>query len=308
MLDLLDSILGFAAIMLGVSLLITVIVQGLAGLLNLRGMALADGLSELFVQARMSGVEASRLASQILTHRLISDSILPKADWLARWIHASAIRKDELLRLLAQTDEYDLGLANEAKAKLEKAAGVVNVWFDGQMDRVSQVFTFKVRIVTVFVSFVTAFALHLDAASLLDRAFSDSDARAKLVASAESLQERAAKLGVGQPGAGLTPAPDVRATMNELKELRLELGSSGLDVLPRYGDKLDIKKGIHTPGDYLPGHGKDAWRHLLGIAASGALLSLGAPFWFNLLRTLTNLRSILANKEDSERAEAAGSR
>ncbi len=304
MLDLLDSILGFAAIMLGVSLLITVIVQGVAGLLNLRGMALANGLAELFVQARMSGVEANRLASKILTHRLISDSILPKADLLARWVHASAIRKDELLRLLAQADEYELGLANDVKAKLEKAGSVVNVWFDCQMDRVSQVFTFKTRIVTIVISFVTAFALHLDAASLLDRAFSDSDARAKLVASAETLQERAEKLGVGQPGVP-TPAPDVRTTLNELKELKLELGHTGLDVLPSYGDKLDIEKGIHAPGDWLPWYGKDAWRHLIGIAASGALLSLGAPFWFNLLRTLTNLRSILANKEE---AESAGSK
>ena len=41
-----------------------------------------------------------------------------------------------------------------------------------------------------------------------------------------------------------------------------------------------------------------------GILASAALLSLGAPFWFNLLKTMSNLRPILANKESKERANS----
>jgi hypothetical protein len=37
------------------------------------------------------------------------------------------------------------------------------------------------------------------------------------------------------------------------------------------------------------------WSHFWGMATSAALLSLGAPFWFNLLKTLSNLRPILAD-------------
>jgi hypothetical protein len=44
-----------------------------------------------------------------------------------------------------------------------------------------------------------------------------------------------------------------------------------------------------------------SWLHLWGILASAALLSLGAPFWFNMLKTLANLRPVLANKEQQER-------
>jgi hypothetical protein len=39
-----------------------------------------------------------------------------------------------------------------------------------------------------------------------------------------------------------------------------------------------------------------------GILASAVLLSLGAPFWFNVLKTLSNLRPTLANKQ----GEASG--
>jgi hypothetical protein len=38
--------------------------------------------------------------------------------------------------------------------------------------------------------------------------------------------------------------------------------------------------------------------HLLGIFAAAALLSLGAPFWFNTLKSLSNLRPILADEVD----------
>jgi hypothetical protein len=45
-----------------------------------------------------------------------------------------------------------------------------------------------------------------------------------------------------------------------------------------------------------------SWMHLWGILASALMLSLGAPFWFNILKTLSNLRPVLANKEQQETA------
>ena len=36
-------------------------------------------------------------------------------------------------------------------------------------------------------------------------------------------------------------------------------------------------------------------KSLLGILVTAGLLSLGAPFWFNMLRSLSNLRPLLAN-------------
>ncbi len=60
------------------------------------------------------------------------------------------------------------------------------------------------------------------------------------------------------------------------------------------------KTGIQLiPSPYPP---MERWfwplRHLLGLLASAALLSLGAPFWFNALKTLTSLRPLLADQVD----------
>jgi hypothetical protein len=42
------------------------------------------------------------------------------------------------------------------------------------------------------------------------------------------------------------------------------------------------------------------WKQLSGVLLSGALLSLGAPFWFNSLKAIMNLRPIIANKQAAE--------
>jgi hypothetical protein len=43
-------------------------------------------------------------------------------------------------------------------------------------------------------------------------------------------------------------------------------------------------------------------KHLLGMFVSALFLSLGAPFWFNALRNMSNLRPILAGKVDEDKA------
>jgi hypothetical protein len=39
------------------------------------------------------------------------------------------------------------------------------------------------------------------------------------------------------------------------------------------------------------------------LLVAAALLSLGAPFWFNILKTLSNLRPLVATREEKERQE-----
>jgi hypothetical protein len=303
MLELLDSILAFSAVLLGLSLLVTVLVQGLGALVNLRGWALAQGLAELFAQAKIEPRDAAELAQKILTHPLVSDSTLRNTR-LTHWIQASAIRKEELLRLLADAEELGIEVSADVRARLDKAASVVSVWFDGQMDRVSQTFAHRARSLTITVSFLTAFALHIDASVLLGRMFSDSETRAKLVASVATLEAQAARITKAPPSGERAGVDEVRAAAGELGNLRTTLEASGVDVLPRFGEAANVKAGVHTYWDYLAWHDGDGWRHFLGILAAGTLLSLGAPFWFNLLRQLANLRTVLANKEAAEREQS----
>lgn len=75
---------------------------------------------------------------------------------------------------------------------------------------------------------------------------------------------------------------------NRLKEIDDEFKKTGLELFP----------------DPYPSISDGQWSwpmpHLLGILATAALLSLGAPFWFNILNSLTNLRPLLAKEVDKD--------
>ena len=52
----------------------------------------------------------------------------------------------------------------------------------------------------------------------------------------------------------------------------------------------------------LPSQWTWGWKHLAGMAIFAGLLSMGAPYWFNLLKTLTGFRPALAQQVDKENA------
>lgn len=68
--------------------------------------------------------------------------------------------------------------------------------------------------------------------------------------------------------------------------IKSELDKSKLQLIPK----------SYSWSDYSP-----ASRHFWGILVMAAFLSLGAPFWFKALKTMSALRPILADKEEKEK-------
>lgn len=201
----------------------------------------------------------------------------------------------------------------------------LNSWFDQTIDRVSEIFTSRTRIVTAAVSIVLAFVLQLDAISLINRLSVDDELRDRLVASAIERVERteaeattdaagekieappvqAADVGIGNEAATAAEPDEAGA---ELRRRLDAIRDSGLDDLEGYGlvsfprsfDEWVDRWTINEPG-------RDAelsiFMRLFGILLTAAVLSLGAPFWYSALRDLVKLRSTIARKDDAERAE-----
>ncbi|MGC9970257.1 MAG: hypothetical protein ABSE56_06685 [Bryobacteraceae bacterium] len=100
----LETLIAFAVVMLGVSLLITVFTQMVSGLFGLRGTNLLWGLRTLFATVDQRLVDQAEV---VLRRPLISDSAFSKykdvpviGKLLSRWTLATAIRPDELAREL----------------------------------------------------------------------------------------------------------------------------------------------------------------------------------------------------------------
>jgi hypothetical protein len=104
MLQYLDTIIAFSVIILGVSLLITILNQMISALIGYRGTNLLWGIKTVLttIEPKLAG-SAETIAAEVLRKPIISDSIFSKfKGWLPeRWSLASAITVQELARGLS---------------------------------------------------------------------------------------------------------------------------------------------------------------------------------------------------------------
>jgi hypothetical protein len=151
-------------------------------------------------------------------------------------------------------------------------------WFDNTVSRVSGNFALEARWLTCVVGFLVCWGIQLDSIQLVNQLAKDDKLRSQLVAQADQALKRYDELK------SQTEVPQkqlAEATKAELGRLTKELQSPEIGVIPNTeGRPMELT---------------------LGMIFSGILVGLGAPFWYDLLKRLLGLRSLLAQKDDSER-------
>ncbi|MEX2262259.1 MAG: hypothetical protein WD696_09925 [Bryobacteraceae bacterium] len=294
----LDTLLAFAVVMLGVSLLVTILTQMFSALANARGANLVWGVRTLMaaLDPRLA-TKADELTRQVLTHPIISHSAfsgfarVPLIGWLVeRWQPASAIRLEELIAILHEvphpaamaaaagagsggTTVAPLASPPPSAATLGEALETgLRTWFSSTMDRVSRRFALHMRLWTVAFSILLAFAAHLDCFRLLSQLSGNAELRGRLAASTDLMLSSATRT-LGEA------SPETARLAKEVETVRGILEQSGLQLLPS-----PYKWGYES-------------QEIPGILVTAMLLSLGAPFWFNALKTFTNLRPGTGTRE-----------
>ncbi len=158
-------------------------------------------------------------------------------------------------------------------------------WFGSAQDRAEQWFQVHVRGITIFFAVVVAFLLQLDTIDIFHQLRSQPVLVAALAKAAPGVlaQEPA---GVTAPTEPLTDAQrkaQLELEAQKVRDLAQTFDQTGFDLVPQ---------------DFLGrwGHPRRAhlFDHFWGIVITSVLLTLGAPFWFNLLKNLMNLRPAVA--------------
>ena len=259
---------------------------------------------------------------------------IPNPEAILEKVRAEVLKLEQAQPELSHSARLNMALLAHAQSDyLSK----FNSWFDQSVDRVSDLFTKRVWLVTALVSMVLAFAVQLDSITLMNRLSTDKVLRDKIVAAAmadpESLDP--AKLGgttevsggAGQgneataadgndseavadaptnESAGSSDGPANGSTAQgqpkNIKELNERIDAAGYGYLREVGLIAPPK----SVGDWW-GRWKNPpqgfWPFLFGILLSAALLSLGGPFWYSALANLLKLRSVASRKEEVQRAE-----
>ncbi len=316
MLKTLDVLIGAITVLLLFSMAVTVITQALTSLAGRRGRHLRAGLTDLLVALGIPAEEvAKRIADTMLRHPLIADGkrrlgtviqrqeftklVLELAsgtgtqklkadaeDALKKALQKGGIKDPEQalknIRALAlQLERSNPEVPNQVRdglAILHEASSDfvarVNSWFDQTIDRVSHRFTAYTHWITMGAAVVVVLAIQLDIIAVMDRLWIDDQFRTSIVdKAAKQFSEAAA---------------DAKVDPHPYYDL---LNSTSLITLPLDHDWVNRLRDV---------------RKVPGMILSVLLLSLGAPFWFNALKSLLKLRSALAEKDDAQRAQRQG--
>ena len=147
-------------------------------------------------------------------------------------------------------------------------------WFGSAQDRAEQWFQIHVRMVTIVAAILITIFLQLDTVEIYDKLRHEP----KLV---EALVKAAP--GTIEQGAAVQGQADAKASEKAFADLKEKIDSTGFELVPA--------------GWFARWPTEKLWwvNHLFGLAMSVGLLTLGAPFWFNLLKNLMSLRPAVAS-------------
>jgi hypothetical protein len=177
-----------------------------------------------------------------------------------------------------------LTAVDTADGDLRKAQKNIEAWFDSSMDRVSGRYKrFSQKIVLV-VGIVIAVAVNANTFEIATFLYQDETAREALVAQAQVMASDSTVLASAEDR-----VQRVRELRAQLDSLRLPLGWSD-----------GIRPRVETPPS---GRWATVWHYLLnpvlGWLATALAVSLGAPFWFDLLNKVMVIRSTVKPHEKS---------
>jgi hypothetical protein len=287
------------------------------------------------INEKQNPTDQERLFKEL--NELMNTLMDPILDKLNSTLKANGIDEPgktmENVRMLAlQLESSHPELASDvrkSKALLQGASSQflakINLGFDQIMDRVSTRFTNNTRGVTLLSAVLVAVVLQLDTVSLLNRFAMDDKMRDAFVAQAVKLnQDEEAKkmlLSAAKPEGkheapvkGNTPSAPTSAggannaakisppaVVNQPGSAANSTKEADLKTEKHYWNFLAMQGVINLPSsrDEWCKHWKDV--NIPGLILSILLLSLGAPFWYNALSKLLQLRSILAQKDEDQK-------
>ena len=295
----LDVVLGLLFVYFALSLVCSKVNEYVASKLEWRAEGLEKGVRKLLTGSDTTdgAGAASPLARLVdLTHPLL-DALKPPSSWRNHQRRASYLPADvfavALLDALAPdgpeaaaegapsrpariaagiaslpddlpAKQALLAFEKEAAGDLAVLRGRVEGWFDAAMDRVSGWYKRRVQLWLVLYAVVLAVALNVDSLSITRALYSNGPVRQAVVAAA----------GRGQA----SELDSVADGVAKVRNLELPITWAG--------------RGAPASDPRRPPRDLGGWTlKLLGLALTVVALSLGAPFWFDLLNKVARLRA-----------------
>ena len=274
----LDVAIGVAVVLFFVSLAASACAELLEGLLRYRSKNLERGIVQLAGKALTGQIFAHPLVRALYQGETKKPSYIPAnifalalVSELAKKAPSEAspasVRTLVTVEGLPPAMRTALGtLAEQAENRLEPFVALVEGWYNATMDRVSGWYKRHAQLVLLLVGLALALALNIDVISVGQLVARNSALRANLVAASRTLP----------PPPPVGASPNVVSDVDQLASLSLPLGWTPID-------EKDPRNLPTSPAGWLI--------KVFGFLLTALGVSLGAPFWFDVLNRLSVVRS-----------------
>ena len=289
------------------SLVGTAVTEWVAGVLTLRSKTLETGIRQILSDPESPRQQAAsdikpedrtKLADDLYAHPLIKALFTQKVPLpvLSRWT-TPALNKpsyiptgtftlalldqlttkssgttQSLTELRNAIDKMPQSKARDALQALANAGGDlpsvrknIEDWFDAAMDRVSGFYKRQAQLITIVIGAVIAVSLNVDTVMIGNQLFHDEALRNSIVGAAQQA----------------TTAPSGTAGGSDTTQLEKQLAAAPIPI------------GWAGSGPQGP-PGNPPWGWLVkaaGLLLTTIAISVGAPFWFDLLKRIMNIRN-----------------
>jgi hypothetical protein len=215
---------------------------------------------------------------------------------------------DSVTAIVKQAEGYAL----RADQMVATARVNMETWFNDAMDRLSGTYKRKAQVAAFIIGCILALILNVDSINVATSLWREPTLRQAIYAQAQSYKLPATSQGSTAPG----PLEDIPALETQLQALNIPFGWSiaAFDTHARQCALLPLKAGqvwgipgqdsqgqpvckgfTNLPPDIL------GWlTKILGLLMTGAATTQGAPFWFDILGKLVNVRSTGVNPAEKQ--------
>jgi len=182
----------------------------------------------------------------------------------------------------------------DSQGDIIKFEAELSAWFNEMMQRTIGWYKRRTQVILFFVGLVIAFAFNVDTITIVKRLQQDPKLRDQVIAQANAFVKAHPKLDI----ASASPADSTAALGKRLQQQASNL-TSGEDVV-KLNDVLAM--GYTKDTDWCPFSNPLMYA---GWVLTALALSLGAPFWFDMLNKIMQLRGAVApDKAQANNAKA----
>ena len=289
--NVLGVLTAFITVMLIFSIAVTSLVQATQGLLRWRARNLQNSLAKILGSALGEGhgrntredaiailneADAALINTKLDPKGMVSRFFGPQLSWM---------EPDELDRELLK--QRKLGLTYEQKTDVSQK-------FRRSHHVMRKVFLRRVRLATIGWAFVIAVYYQISAPALLEELSADPQLVAQLEEQGRDMLQHADE---GDPDDETKGAAEEGVASRAFFQLQPWQDGWCFFYHSKKADPECKAAATDPPGSWFE---RMQWSNIIGMLITVSLLSLGAPFWFDMLKSVVNLKDTIAREGNSD--------